>query len=91
MSRVFCKPGSKVSKERYGFKSTNVPPAVTPTAEDRLDFLNMIKTLEFRRVNNLFQDHLNSGIRQIKNNHNIFVPAYKSRNTYMSLQVEYTK
>lgn len=67
MFGVFCEPSSKVTKERYSVKSTNVSPTVTSTAEDRLDFMNMIKTLEFRRVNNLFQEYLNSGIRQIKN------------------------
>lgn len=67
MFGVFCEPSSKVTKERYSVKSTNVSPTVTSTAEDRLDFMNMIKTLEFRRVNKLFQEYLNSGMRQIKN------------------------
>lgn len=67
MFGVFCEPSSKVTKERYSVKSTNVSPTVTSTAADRLDFMNMIKTLEFRRVNKLFQEYLNSGMRQIKN------------------------
>ena len=32
MFGVFCEPSSKVTKERYSVKSTNVSPTVTSTA-----------------------------------------------------------
>ena len=60
-------------------------------ADFELDLMNMIKNLEFRKVNNVFQEQLKSDIEQIKINNKIFVPADKSRNTYMLQQEEYTK
>ena len=53
--------------------------------------MNMIKSLEFRKVNNVFQEQLKSDIEQMKNNSKIFVSADKSRYTYMLQQEEYTK
>ena len=49
------------------------------------------KNLEFRKVNNVFQEQLKSDIKQIKNNNKIIVSADKSRNTYMLQKEEYTK
>ena len=60
-------------------------------ADFELDLMNMIKNLEFRKVNNVFQEQLKSDIEQIKINNKIFVSADKSRNTYMLQQEEYTK
>ena len=37
--------------------------------------MNKINDLEFRKVNNLSQEQLNSDIKQIKNNNKIFVFA----------------
>ena len=50
--------------------------------------MNMIKSLEFRKVNNVFQEQLKSDIEQMKNNSKIFVSADKSRYTYMLQQEE---
>ena len=60
-------------------------------ADFELDLMNMIKNLEFRKVNNVFQEQLKSDIEQIKINNKIFVPADKSRSTYILQQEEYTK
>ena len=59
-------------------------------ADFELDLMNMIKRLEFRKVNTVFQEQLNSDIEQIKKNNKIFVSADKSRNTMLQ-QEEYTK
>ena len=59
-------------------------------ADFELDLMNMIKRLEFRKVNNVLQEQLNSDIEQIKKNNKIFVSADKSRNTMLQ-QEEYTK
>ena len=60
-------------------------------ADFELNLMNMIKNLEFRKVNNVFQEQLKSDIEQIKINNKIFVPADKSRSTYILQQEEYTK
>ena len=59
-------------------------------ADFELDLMNMIKRLEFRKVNNVLQEQLNSDIEQIKKNNKIFVSADKSRNTMLQ-QEEDTK
>ena len=48
------KLSSNVSKESYGFKSLKCPPAVEQMTDFELDLMNMIKNLEFTKVNNLF-------------------------------------
>ena len=85
------KLSSNVTKEIYGFKLLISPPAVEQMADFEFDLMNMIKSLEFRKVNNGFQEELKSDIGQIKNDNKIFVSADKSRNTYMLQQKEYTK
>ena len=59
-------------------------------ADFELDLMNMIKRLEFRKVNNVLQEQLNSDIEQIKKNNKIFVSVDKSRNTMLQ-QEEDTK
>ena len=44
------------------------------------DMIDMIKNLEFKRVNNEFQSNLRNDIRQIRRSNNLFIPAEKSRN-----------
>ena len=91
------KLSSNISKESFGFKSLKCPPAVEQMADFELDLMNIIKNLEFRKVNNVFkfrkvsnvfQEQLKSDIEEIKNNNKIFVSADQSRNTYMLQQEE---
>ena len=44
--------------------------------------MDMIKNLEFKRVNNEFQSNLTNDIRQIRKRNNLSVPAEKFRNIY---------
>ena len=46
------------------------------------DMMDMIKNLEFKRVNNEFQSNLRNDIRLIRESNNLFVSADKSRNIY---------
>ena len=51
----------------------------------------MIKNIQFRKVNNSFQNQLNEDIKQIKRESKIFVPADKSRNIYKMDRETYEK
>ena len=84
------KLSSKLSQGNYGCKSLKYPPSVEQMADFELDLMNMIRNLESRKVNTVFQEQLNSDIKQIKKN-KIFVSTGKSRNTYMLQHEEYTK
>ena len=44
--------------------------------------MDVIKNLEFKRVNNEFQSNLRNDIRQIRSSNNLFISADKSRNIY---------
>ena len=85
------KVSSNVSKESYGFKSLKCLPAVEQMANFELNLINMIKNIELRKVNNVFQEQLKRDIEQIKNNNKTFVSAGKCRNTYMLQQEKYNK
>ena len=51
----------------------------------------MIKNIQFRKVNNSFQNQLNEDIKQIKRDSKIFVPADKSRNIHKIDRETYEK
>ena len=51
----------------------------------------MIKNIQFRKVNNSFQNQLNEDIKQIKRESKIFVPADKSCNIYKMDRETYEK
>ena len=51
--------------------------------------MDMIKSLEFKRVNNEFQSYLRNDIRQIRQSNNLFVSADKSRNIYKVNKASY--
>ena len=62
----FGKISSNVSKESYSFKSLKCPPAIEEMEDFKLDLMNIIKNLQFKMINNMFQKQLNSNIGQIK-------------------------
>ena len=66
-------------KITYGFKSRNCPPIVheLENLNEWNELLFMIKNIQFRKVNNSFQNQLNEDIKQIKRDSKIFVPADK--------------
>ena len=55
------------------------------------DLLLMIKIIEFRKINNSFQERLNNEIKQIKSSNEVFVSADKSRYVYKLGRSEYKK
>ena len=55
------------------------------------DMMDMIKNLEFKRVNNEFQLSLRNDIRQIRRSNNLFISADKSRNIYKVSKASYKR
>ena len=55
------------------------------------NLLLMIKNIEFRKINNGFQEKLSNDIMQMKNSVKVFISADKSRHVYKRVQCEYEK
>ena len=53
--------------------------------------MNMIKNLEFKRVNNEFQSNLRNDLRQIRRSNNLFILADKSRHIYKISNASYER
>ena len=68
-------------KDNYGFKTAKCPSSVKKLVPFENDTMDMIKNLEFKRVNKEFQSNLRNDIRQIRESNNLFVSTDKSRNT----------
>ena len=67
---------------KYGFKTRKCPPQYKDLMEFEDDLQKMISNVQFRRVNNDFQDRLKNDIRSIKSSKKIFFFADKTRNIY---------
>ena len=77
--------------ETYGFQSIRCPPAVEELWNFENYLLLMIRNIEFRKINNSFEERLSNDIKQIKNSDKVFVSADKSRHIYKLGQSKYKK
>ena len=55
------------------------------------ELMLVTKNIDFRKANNSFQSQLNEGIKHIKGDSKIFIPADKSRNIYKMDMETYEK
>ena len=78
-------------KDNYGFKTAKWSSLVKELVPFENDMMDMIKNLEFKRVNNEFQSNLRKDIRQIRKSNNLFVSADKSRNIYKVSKASYDR
>ena len=78
-------------KDNYGFKTVKCPSSVKELVPFENDMMDMIKNLEFKRVNNEFQSNLRNDIRQIRRSNNLFISADKSRNIYKVSKASYER
>ena len=76
-------------KKNYGFKTVKCPFSVKELLPFENDVMNMIKNLEFKKVNNEFQSNLRNDIRQIHRSNNPFILEHKSRNIYKVSKASY--
>ena len=79
------------NNQTFGFKSTKCPPPINELANFENDMMQMVKNIQFRKINNNFQQILKKDIKMIKSNNKVFVPADKSRNIYKLENDEYSK
>ena len=63
----FCKKKKKETEStfNYGFKTRKCPPQYKDLMEFEDDLQKMISNVQFRRVNNDFQNRLNNDLRSI--------------------------
>ena len=77
--------------ETYSFQSIRCPPEVEEISNFENDVLLMAKNIEFRKVNNSFQERLINDIKQTKNSDKVLLSIDKSRHAYSLGQKEYKK
>ena len=78
-------------KDNYGFKTVKCPSSVKELVPFENDMMDMIKNLEFKRVNNEFQSNLRNDIRQIRRSNNLFISPDKSWNIYKVSKASYER
>ena len=64
-------------KGNYGFKASKCPSSVKDLVPLENDMMDIIRTLEFKRVNNEFQSNLRGDIREIRKCNELFASADK--------------
>jgi len=79
------------TKVNYGFKSNKTPPQNQHLAPFENDLYELTRKIEFKCVQNRFQQQLKSDIREIKQSDKVLVPADKTNNLYKLSVEEYNK
>ena len=77
-------------KKTYGFRSRKCPPVVKEMKDFEDSLWNLVRNIEFRAVQNNFQDKMKQDIQSIKQSPKLVVPADKSSNLYKMDKDEYT-
>ena len=72
--------------ETYGFQSENAPLQHKNLNAFENDLYELVKSIQFKKVRNQFQQQLASDVKEIKKSSNMFVSADKTTNLY-KLQV----
>ena len=70
------------NNNNFGFKSRKCPPQNEDLNNFEADVYNMIKNIEFRHVQDDFQDQLQEDIKKINNSTKTSIPADKTANYY---------
>ena len=79
-------------KETYGFKSRFTPAATNQQLKTfENDLMELVKSVEFRRIKNNFQAELQNDVSRIKGSRNVIVAADKTTNFYEMSKDEYLK
>ena len=79
-------------KETYGFKSRFTPAATNQQLKAfENDLMELVKSVEFRRIKNNFQAELQNDVSRIKGSRNVIVAADKTTNFYEMSKDEYLK
>ena len=79
------------NKDNYGLKTAKCPSWVKELVPFENDMMDMIKNLEFKRVNSELQSKLKNNVRQIRKSNNLFLSQDKSRNIYKVSKASYER
>ena len=82
---------SFVAEVTFDFQSTKCLPPVNELAEFEKDMMVMVKNIQFRKINNNFQQKLKEDIKDIKSITKVLAPADTSRNIYKLENDQYCK
>lgn len=72
----------KAANNKFGFKSRKCPPQNEEMIKFEADLLHMVKNVQFRNVNEQFQNKLNEDTSNINKSTKSFIPADKTTNFY---------
>ena len=75
----------------FGFKSVLTPPKNEHLNAFEEDLYELVRNIEFKRVNTVFQNQLNKDINMINKDPLLFIPADKSNNLYKVSKDTYSK
>ena len=87
----FDNPDSRNDKKTYGFLSQRTPPQNPSLAAFEDDMYSLIKSIEFRPVDNSHLKTLFEDLNSIKTSDSIFVKADKTSNLYKIEKQQYEK
>ena len=79
------------SDANYGLKSRKCPPLVDELKPFEEDMLKLVENVEFRQINDRFQQKLRTDITNITKSDAVFVPADKTKNLYKMDRQRYEK
>ena len=88
---LFDNPDLKSSKETYGFPTQRTPPQNLSLIPFEEDMYSVIRSIEFRNVNNLHLTTLAKDVDTIKSSDSVFVKADKTSNIYKIEKQPYQK
>ena len=75
----------------FGFKSVKTPPKNEHLNAFENDLYDLVRNIEFKRINTAFQNQLNKDINLINNDPLLFIPADKTNNLYKLNNDKYKK
>ena len=75
----------------FGFKSVESPPKYEYLNAFENDLYDLLRNIEFKRINTAFQNQLNKDINLINNDPLLFIPADKTNNLYKLNNDKYQK
>ena len=75
----------------FGFKSVKTPPKNEHLNAFENDLYDLVFNIEFKRINNAFQNQLNKDINLINNDPLLFIPADKTNNLHKLNNDKYKK
>ena len=75
----------------FGFKSVLTPPKNEPLNTFEEELYDVVRNIEFKRANTVFQNQLNKDINMINKDPLLFIPADKSNNLYKVSKDTYGK